>query len=491
MIATLPLGRVVSTTFLALALTVLAAAPGRGDSAAAPAPDRDKQLAELEKQLIDLQNQLKTLKNGGSLKVISASEEILPVGWVNKFQWRCIGPATMGGRITSIAVYDADPTTYWIATASGGLLKTTNNGVTFEHQFDREATVSIGAVAVAPSNKDIVWVGTGEANPRNSVSFGDGVYKSTDGGKKWLNMGLKTSYQVGCIVVHPKNPDVVYVGALGRLYGPGGDRGLYKTEDGGKTWKGVLTGLDDKTGVIDIAMNPANSETLLVATWERQRDEFDSFRGEGKSKVQGGTDEYAPSKVHASGGAIYKTTDGGKTFTKLSKGLPAGKLGRIGFDWSRKNPQTAFAIVDADKVGMGKPPATVYLGIQGEDATNGGAKLTSVTENAPSGKAGLKEGDVIRSVDGAEVKNYEGLIDEFRKRKPNDKAKFTVLRGKETKEIEVTFGFRPDERPTVGITPEEAEGGILIADVQENSPAEKGGLKPGDLITAVDDNPAK
>src|SRR5262245_50058715 len=491
MTATLPLGRVVATTFLTIALTALAATPGRGDSAAAPAPERDKQIADLEKQLAELQSKLNTLKGGPSMKVMSPSEEIVPASWVNKFQWRPIGPATMGGRISSIAVCDSDPTTYWIGTASGGLLKTTNNGITFDHQFDREATVSIGAVAVAPSDKNVVWVGTGEANPRNSVSYGDGVYKSTDGGKTWKNMGLKSSFQVGAIVIHPTKPDVVYVGALGRLYGPGGDRGLFKTEDGGKTWKSVLTGLDDKTGVIDIAMNPASPDTLLVATWERQRDEFDSFRGDSRTKVPGGSDEYAPSKVHAPGGAVYKTTDGGKSFTKLTKGLPEAKLGRIGLDWSRKSPQTAFAIIDTEKAGMGKPPATAYLGIQGEDVSGGGAKLTSVTGDAPAGKAGLKEGDIVKAVDGTEVKNYEGLIDEFRKRKPNDKAKFTVLRGKDKTDIEVTFGFRPDERPNVGITPEDAEGGIRIADLQENGTAEKAGLKTGDVITAVDDAPAK
>src|SRR5438034_1068199 len=133
-----------------------------------------------------------------------------------------------------------------VATASGGLVKTTNNGISYEHQFDREGTVSIGAVAVAPSNKDVVWVGTGEANPRNSVSFGDGVYKSTDGGKTWKNMGLKASYQVGRIVMDPKDPNIVYVGTLGRLYGPNEERGVFKTTDGGKTWTKTLY-IDDKT----------------------------------------------------------------------------------------------------------------------------------------------------------------------------------------------------------------------------------------------------
>src|SRR5437016_2360200 len=163
------------------------------------------------------------------------------------FGWRSIGPANMGGRITSLAVFDADPTCYYAATASGGLLKTINNGSTFTHQFDKEETVSLGAVAVAPSNRDIVWAGTGEANPRNSVSYGDGVYKSIDGGKNWKNMGLRFSFQIGKIIVHPKNPDIAYVGALGRLYGPNNERGLFKTTDGGKSWERVWH-LDERTG---------------------------------------------------------------------------------------------------------------------------------------------------------------------------------------------------------------------------------------------------
>ena len=159
--------------------------------------------------------------------------------------WRPIGPANMGGRIVAISVFEADPCTWWIATAGGGLLKTMNMGITFEHQFDRESTVSIGDVCVAPSDKNIVWVGTGENNPRNSVSYGDGVYKSTDGGKTWKNMGLKETFQIGRIIVHPKDPNTVYVGALGRLYGPNPDRGLYKTTDGGQTWSKILF-VDDR-----------------------------------------------------------------------------------------------------------------------------------------------------------------------------------------------------------------------------------------------------
>src|ERR671922_2907683 len=142
--------------------------------------------------------------------------------------------------MTAISVFPGDSSVYWVATGGGGLLKTVNNGITFEHQFDHENTVSIGDVCVAPSDRNIVWVGTGENNPRNSVSYGDGVYKSIDGGKSWKNMGLTKSFQIGKILIHPTNPDIVYVGALGRCYGNNKERGLFKTTDGGKSWDKVL-----------------------------------------------------------------------------------------------------------------------------------------------------------------------------------------------------------------------------------------------------------
>ena len=152
---------------------------------------REQQLADLEKEIQALNKKLDELKAGMAATPSGAMDGTIPDDWIKSLNWRCIGPANMGGRITALSVFEADPSTYWVATASGGLVKTINNGITFEHQFDHEATVSIGDVCVAPSDRNIVWVGTGEANPRNSVSYGDGVYKSTDGGKTWKNMGLK------------------------------------------------------------------------------------------------------------------------------------------------------------------------------------------------------------------------------------------------------------------------------------------------------------
>jgi photosystem II stability/assembly factor-like uncharacterized protein len=354
----------------------------------------------------------------------------LSAEWFRALRWRCIGPANMGGRITAVSVFEADPSTYWIATASGGLLKTTNNGTTFEHQFDREATVSLGDVCVAPSDRNVVWVGTGENNPRNSASYGDGVYKSTDGGKTWKNVGLKKSFQIGKIVIHPRDPDVVYVGALGRLYGPSEERGLYKTTDGGKTWARVLF-VDDKTGVIDLAMHPGDPQTLLVATYERQRDGFDVND---------------PAKKWGPGSGVYKTADGGKTFKKLTKGLPTCNLGRIGLDYYRKSPKTVFAVVESEKIGMGPPrarPQIAYAGLFGTDVEDLGVVVTRVAEGGPADKAGVKVDDVIVALGNKPVKVYADLTGQLRERKVGEKVKVKLRRGGKEAEVELALAARP------------------------------------------------
>ncbi len=194
--------------------------------------------------------------------------------WFSHIPARTVGPVSAGGRITDLEVVESDPNTFYVGSASGGVFKTTNFGTTFTPVFEREGSSSIGDVAVSPSNPDIVWVGTGEANARNSVSWGDGVYKSVDAGKTWTNMGLKASFQIGKIVVHPTDPNTVYVGALGRLWGSNAERGVFKTTDGGKTWTKVLF-IDDQTGCIDLAMSPEDPNTLIACMYERLRDEFD------------------------------------------------------------------------------------------------------------------------------------------------------------------------------------------------------------------------
>ena len=423
----------------------------------------------------------------------------LPADWVKALNWRCIGPANMGGRIVALSVCETDPSTYWVATASGGLLKTTNNGITFEHQFDREATVSIGDVCVAPSNRDIVWVGTGENNPRNSVSYGDGVYKSTDGGKTWKNMGLKKSFQIGRLAIHPKNPDIVYVGALGRLYGPSEERGLYKTTDGGKTWQKLLF-INDKTGVIDIAMNPQDPDTLLVATWEVQRDGYDSWPGEVRRPEA--LDGYDPIVRWGTGAGLYRTTDGGKTFTKLTKGLPTGKLGRIGLDIYRKDPRIVYAIIDSENIGKGPAPLTAYLGAVAQDDGKQ-TRLSQVWPGSPAEKAGLKVGDVVEEVGGQRVTSFDAMLDQLRKRKPGEEIAFKVIRGEEARTVQVKLTTRPGAgttgravpgattRPAVssaymGIIGEDADEGALLTQVIADGPADKAGLKADDVIQSVD-----
>jgi photosystem II stability/assembly factor-like uncharacterized protein len=411
------------------------AAPRAASLADELSPTAQREITELEKQIGTLNKKLTELKNGSTAKAPVAKEGEFDPAWVKSLTWRSIGPASMGGRIVAISVFENDPSTYWIATASGGLLKTVNNGTTFEHQF-------------APSDRNIVWVGTGENNPRNSVSYGDGVYKSTDGGKTWKNMGLRKTFQIGKIIVHPKNPNIVYVGALGRLYGPNEDRGLYKTMDGGQTWQKILF-VDDTTGVIDMRMNPADPEMLLVAMWERRRDEFDSHRGE--PPVADGYDAYDPIKKWGPGSGLYRTLDGGLTFKKITHGLPSCDLGRMGLDWSRKEPRNVYVIVDCARIGMGRAgrggqpgPAQnqAYLGVTGDDA-DAGARLTDVVAGGPAAKAKLQPGDIIVSADAKLILSYRELTEYLATKKPGETVKLKVARKRQGQDISVTLEARP------------------------------------------------
>jgi photosystem II stability/assembly factor-like uncharacterized protein len=253
---------------------------------------------------------------------------------LKNLEFREIGPAVMGGRIDDFAVVESNPNIVYVGTASGGVWRTTNNGTTWTPVFDKEGVSTIGDIAIAPSDPAVVWVGTGEPNNRQSSSWGDGIYKSLDAGKTWQRMGLAATHHIGRIVIHPKNPDVVYAAALGHLWGPNPDRGVYKTTDGGKTWNQVLK-INDDTGVSDIAMDPESPDTLYAAAYERRRTPF-GFNGGGP------------------GSAIYKTTDGGATWKKLTKGLPyenGGDTGRIGLDIYRKDPNIVYAIVQHEKGG--------------------------------------------------------------------------------------------------------------------------------------------
>ena len=241
-------------------------------------------------------------------------------------RFRFIGPATMSGRITDVAVYEADPTIIYIASATGGVWKTTDNAVTVTPVFEKQRVHSVGALGLFQGDPNVIWVGTGEATNRQSSGWGDGIYKSTDGGRSWTNMGLPESGHIARIATHPTNRDIVYVAVPGKLWGPSADRGLYKTADGGRTWQRVLQGNED-TGVTEIAMDPSDPNTLYAATYQRRRQAF-GFVGGGP------------------GSALWKSTDAGATWTKLTNGLPTGILGRIGISVYRKNPNVVYVSVE-------------------------------------------------------------------------------------------------------------------------------------------------
>jgi photosystem II stability/assembly factor-like uncharacterized protein len=249
---------------------------------------------------------------------------------------RSIGPGNMSGRITAVAVHPQKPSTLYIGAASGGVWKTVNNGASWKPLFDDQPVASIGDIALAPSNPDIIWVGTGEANARNSVSWGDGIYKSSNGGKSWGNMGLKDSRHIGRVVVHPTNPDIVYVAALGHLWGPNRERGVFKTIDGGQTWECILF-LDENTGCIDLAMDPQEPDILYAAASQIRRDRFSG----GNPAVQFGAKA-----------GLYKTSNAGKTWDRLTQGLPENKIGRCGLSICAKNPKVLFAIIPTDKTSL-------------------------------------------------------------------------------------------------------------------------------------------
>lgn len=242
---------------------------------------------------------------------------------------RNIGPAYMSGRIADIAIDQNNPSTWYTAVGSGGVWKTTNAGNTWTPIFDKQAVYSIGDVTIAPSNSNIIWVGTGENNGGRHISFGDGVYKSVDGGQTWNNVGLEKSEHISDIIIHPTNPDIVWVSAQGPLWSGGGERGLYKTTDGGDTWKQVLTPADKWTGVTSLLIDPRNPDKLYAATWARQR----------SIAVYVGTNE---------GAGIHTSDDGGETWTELKTGLPEGNMGKIGMAISPMNPDVLYATIETD-----------------------------------------------------------------------------------------------------------------------------------------------
>ena len=260
---------------------------------------------------------------------------------VEAFRWRSIGPANMGGRITDVEGLPGPSKTFYVAAASGGIWKTTNNGITFRPLFDEPRVAAMGDIAIAPSDSMQIWAGTGEEDSRNSISAGGGIYKSTDGGESWELMGLDDAQVFGRIVVHPENPDVVWAAALGHVWGANEERGLYRTKDGGETWERVEF-ISDRAGFVDVALHPDDPDVLFAASWERVRGPYFLESG-------------------GPGSALWKSTDGGDSWTEVvGGGFPTANKGRIGIAFSASNPDVMYTMVEAEKEEDGSGGSGLY-----------------------------------------------------------------------------------------------------------------------------------
>ncbi len=267
-----------------------------------------------------------------SLALVGADQAV-PQDLYSGLRWRLIGPFR-GGRVNAVSGVPGQPNTFFYGSVGGGLWRSTNAGRTWLPVFDQQPVASIGAIAVSPSNPRVVYVGTGESDMRDSIGYGNGVYKSTDGGTTWAHLGLDATRQIGRVLVDPRNPDIVFVAALGSAYGPSQDRGVYRSRDGGATWQRVLS-KGDSVGAVDLAINPARPTTIYAALWATRRPPWYI---------------YAPS--NGPGGGVFKSTDGGTTWNPLTSGLPVEGLGRIGLAVAPSNPRRVYAIVDAREGGL-------------------------------------------------------------------------------------------------------------------------------------------
>jgi len=267
------------------------------------------------------------------LASFSSGQDARSIGSLfESLKWRCVGPAVMGGRTVDIEVVEQEPWIIYAAIGPSGAWKSENNGISWKPVFESESTVSVGDIAVSPSHPEIVWVGTGEATCRNSVTIGDGVYKSADGGKTWKNMGLTETRHISRVIINPGDPNIVYVAAMGHLWGPNPERGVFRTTDGGRTWEKILY-IDENTGIADLVMDPSDSLTLYAAAYEHRRLPY-YFQSGGP------------------GSGLYKTTDGGRTWEKLTRDLPEGLMGRIGIAVSRSNPEVVYALIEHEDGGI-------------------------------------------------------------------------------------------------------------------------------------------
>jgi photosystem II stability/assembly factor-like uncharacterized protein len=300
--------------------------------------------------------------------------------------WRSIGPANHSGRILDIAVDPRDPQRFFVASATGGVWKTTNHGLNFKQVFQSKTAFSIGDIAIDPSDSNTIWVGTGEGNNQRSSYWGDGVYKSSDGGKTWKNMGLPHSQHIGRILVDPSDGNRVFVAALGALYSPNPERGLYRTTDGGKTWRQVLK-ISEDVGVVDVAMMPGKPQVMLAASYERRRKAW-NFDGAGP------------------GSGVWRSVDGGTSWKRITKGLPKGEIGRIGVAFSLSQPKIVYLTLSNQNIAKRKAKRR-FIEPEGvaesEEREEGNPKGLELPPQAVQGRQPLVGGEVYRSEDGGKT----------------------------------------------------------------------------------------
>ncbi|MEW5918125.1 MAG: hypothetical protein AB1762_17110, partial [Gemmatimonadota bacterium] len=315
--------------------------------------------------------------------IADASATLSDTALWSGLEWRNIGPVNMSGRVADVEGVPGNPNIVYVGSASGGIWKTVNGGLTWKPLFDSQPVASIGDIALEPGNPDVIYVGTGESKPRNSASYGNGVYKSTDGGATWKHIGLTNSERIARIIVSSADPRVVYVGVLGHVYGPNAERGVYRSLNGGETWERVLY-IDDRHGVAELAMDPQNANILYAGMWRFERKPWTHLSG----SEQGG---------------VFKSVDAGRTWTKLTKGLPK-LLGRIAVQAAPSNPNVVYVLAESNEGTLfrsedrGETFTTIYRNV---DIVNRGFYFTKMrVDPADENRVYAISGNLMSSIDG-------------------------------------------------------------------------------------------
>ncbi len=385
-----------------------------------------------------------------ALTARSARGQTIDASWLDQLAWRPLGPSTFGGRIVDIALVPGEPFGMLVASASGGLFRTRNNGTTWESIFEDQPVVSIGAIAIDPERPEVIWVGTGEANNQRSSYWGDGVYKSEDGGKSWRNVGLAGTHHIARIAIDPKDTNTVWVATLGRLYSPNPERGLYRTSDGGGSWTHSLD-LGPTIGVTDVVVDPETPDVVYAASYERLRRPW-HFDGAGP------------------GAGIHRSVDRGASWTRLACGLPEGELDRIGLALHEGAPGMLYAAISNQNP---RPEARkTDAGYQGAFEADG-LRITSVTEGSTAAEAGLAVGDVVRAVDGEPIADVWSYVRAIGRKGESERATLSVKRGDQ--ELEIAFELEVRESKD---SPREEVGGEVWRSADGGLTWEKRNEKP-------------